>query len=192
MTEKEIINSMMKLTHLSEIDIKIILKKFEIKSIKKKTRILEVGNVSKEIYFILKGCIRVFYVKNGNDISSYFFTESMFAGAYDSFISQKPSRYSLETLEDCTVLSISFKNSQELFKEFPKSNEFVRKILEDRFVSLHHLFTSQIMDTPAERYINLQKNRPDLLNRIPQHQIATFLGITPVSLSRIRNRIVKK
>jgi CRP-like cAMP-binding protein len=116
----------------------------------------------------------------------------MFAGAYDSFISQKPSRHSIEALEDCYVLSISYKTFQKLFIEFPKMNEFVRKVLEERFVSLHELFTSQILDSPEERYLNLQKERPDLLQRIPQHQIATFLGITPVSLSRIRNRVTKK
>ena len=116
----------------------------------------------------------------------------MFAGAYDSFISQKPSRHSIETLEDCQVLAISYKALQELFIEFPKMNEFVRKVLEERFVSLHELFTSQILDSPEERYLKLLKERPDIIQRIPQHQIATFLGITPVSLSRIRNRVTKK
>ncbi len=71
-------------------------------------------------------------------------------------------------------------------------NEFVRKVLEERFVALHEVFTSQILDSPEQRYLNLQKENPELLNRIPQHQIATFLGITPTSLSRIRNRITKK
>ena len=70
-------------------------------------------------------------------------------------------------------------------------NEFVSKVLEERFVSLYEFFTAQILDSPEERYLNLQKERPDLLNRIPQHLIATFLGITPVSLSRIRNRLQK-
>jgi CRP-like cAMP-binding protein len=116
----------------------------------------------------------------------------MFAGAYDSFITQKPSRHSIETVEQCQVLSISYQAFQELFVRFPGMNEFVRKVLEERFVALHELFTAQILDSPEERYINLQKNRPDLINRIPQHQIATFLGITPVSLSRIRNRLARK
>ncbi|MFN9863267.1 MAG: cyclic nucleotide-binding domain-containing protein, partial [Bacteroidota bacterium] len=76
------------------------MKHFETKSIKKKTKILEAGTTAKEVYFILNGCIRLFYNKDGEDISAYFFTEKMFAGAYDSFISQKPSRHSIETLED--------------------------------------------------------------------------------------------
>jgi len=180
------------MTGFTDSDLGSVLKHFETKSIKKKTKILEAGTTAKEVYFILNGCIRLFYNKDGEDISAYFFTEKMFAGAYDSFISQKPSRHSIETLEDCQVLAISYKALQELFIEFPKMNEFVRKVLEERFVSLHELFTSQILDSPEERYLNLLKERPDIIQRIPQHQIATFLGITPVSLSRIRNRVTKK
>lgn len=180
------------MTGFTDIELGMVLKHFETKTIKKKTNILKAGKTAKEVYFILSGCFRLFYEKDGEDISAYFFTEKMFAGAYDSFIYQRPSRHSIETLEECQVLSISYIALQELFIEFPKMNEFVRKVLEERFVSLHELFTSQILDSPEERYLNLQKNRPDLLNRIPQHQIATFLGITPVSLSRIRNRVTKK
>lgn len=192
MTNEKIINSIKQMTGFTDSDLGIVLKHFETKSIKKKTNILGAGTTAKEVYFILNGCIRLFYEKDGEDISAYFFTEKMFAGAYDSFISQKPSRHSIETLEDCQVLAISYKALQELFFEFPKMNEFVRKVLEERFVSLHELFTSQILDSPEERYLNLLKERPDIIQRIPQHQIATFLGITPVSLSRIRNRVTKK
>jgi CRP-like cAMP-binding protein len=192
MTNKKIINSINQMTGFTDSDLGSVLKHFETKSIKKKTNILEAGTTAKEVYFILNGCIRLFYKKDGEDISAYFFTEKMFAGAYDSFISQKPSRHSIETLEDCEVLAISYKALQELFIEFPKMNEFVRKVLEERFVSLHELFTSQILDSPEERYLKLLKERPDIIQRIPQHQIATFLGITPVSLSRIRNRVTKR
>lgn len=180
------------MTGFTDIELNIILKRFEEKKIKRKTNLLTAGKVAKEVYFIISGCMRLFYEKDGQDISAYFFTEKMFAGAYDSFTSQQPSRHSIETLEDCLVLSISYKDMQMLFVEFPKMNEFVRKILEERFISLHHLFTSQILDSPEERYLNMVKDRPDLINRIPQHQIATFLGVTPVSLSRIRNRVTKK
>lgn len=173
-------------------DIEAFTKYFDSRTIKKKTNLLTAGKVAKEVYFIKSGCVRLFYEKDGEDISAYFFTEKMFAGAYDSFISQKPSRHGIETIEDCEVLAIDYHYFQQILKSNPQLNELVRKILEERFVALHDLFTSQILDSPEERYIKLQKERPDLINRIPQHQIATFLGITPVSLSRIRNRISKK
>ena len=180
------------LSIFNELEIAEILTHFERKKIKKKTCLLSAGKTAREVYILITGCIRLFYVKDGKDISAYFFTENNFAGAYDSFISQKPSRHSIETLEDCEILSISHKTFLELFDKFPKMNEFMRRVLEERFVSLHDLFTSQILDSTEQRYLKLKKERPDLINRIPQHQLATFLGMTPVSLSRIKNRILKK
>lgn len=192
MINREIINSIKKITSFPNSEIEFILNKFETKIIKRKTNLLAAGEIAKEIYFVVKGCLRLYYEKDGDDISGFFFTEEMFAGAYDSFISRQPSRHYIETLENSELLVISYTNYIKLFDEFPRMNEFVRKILEDRFISLHKLFTSQILDSPQERYLNLLKNNPELINRIPQRHIATFLGITPVSLSRIRNRIVKK
>lgn len=177
---------------LTTIEIDEFTKHFENRRIKKKTNLLTAGKIAKEVYFLKRGCLRLFYEKNGEDILAYFFTEKMFAGAYDSFISQNPSRHSIETIEDCEVLAISYKDFQQLLESKPQLNKLLRKILEERFVALHDLYTSQILDSPEDRYIKLQKERPDLINRIPQHQIATYLGVTPVSLSRIRNRIAKK
>ncbi len=192
MINSDILNSIKKITDFSNSEIELILSKFETKTVKRKTTLLAAGEIANEIYFVVKGCLRLYYEKGGDDISVFFFTEGMFAGAYDSFISQQPSRLYIETLENSELLSINFTNFTKLFDEIPKMNEFVRKILEERFISLHKLFTSQILDSPQERYLNLLKNNPGLVNRVPQHHIATFLGITPVSLSRIRSRIAGK
>lgn len=179
------------LTGFSDSEIEVLLQYFEVKKIKKKTIVLNAGETAKEVYYISSGCLRLFYQKDGTDISAYFFTDNMFAGAYDSFTTQQPSRLYIETLEDCEVFAISLQSFQTLFAEFPRMSEFVFKILQERFVSLHNLYTSQILDSPEERYLNLQKERPDLIQRIPQHHLATYLGITPVSLSRIRARLLK-
>ncbi|MCX6146585.1 MAG: Crp/Fnr family transcriptional regulator [Candidatus Kapabacteria bacterium] len=186
------INTFKQITGFTDNELEIVLKYFETKSIKKKTILLTAGKIADEVYFIVSGCIRLFCIKDGEDLSTYFFTEQMFAGSYSSFISRKPSQHSIETLEDCQVLSLSFKALEELYVVFPKMNEFIRKSIEERFVVVHDLFTSYILNSPEERYLSLQKERPELLNRIPQHLIASFLGITPVSLSRIRNRVAKK
>ena len=191
MTNTQIYSTIQQITGFSDNEIQIALSRFEEKKLKKKTTLLSAGQISQELYFIINGCMRLFYEKDGNDISAYFFTENMFAGAYDSFTSQQKSRHSIETIEDCHVLSINYKNLQQLYKDVPKMNEVARKILEERFFDLHKLYTSFILDSPEERYLNLIKERPELLQRIPQHQIASFLGVTPVSLSRIRNRVLK-
>lgn len=144
------------------------------------------------MYFISEGLIRLFCEKGGEELTTYFFTENMFAGTYDSFISRKPSRVAMETLEDTQVLALSYESLEQLYSVFPKMNEFVRKSIEQRFVVLHDLFTSYLLNSPEERYIALLKDRPDLLQRVTQHQLASFIGVTPVSLSRIRNRIARK
>jgi len=186
------INSFKQITGFTDNELEIVLKHFEKKNLKKKTNLLQAGKIANEVYFIVDGCMRLFCDKEGKELSTYFFTEQMFAGAYDSFISRKPSRHSIETLEDCEVLALTYQALQDLYVEFPKMNEFIRKAIEVRFVVLHDLFTDYVLNSPEERYLSLQKDRPDLLNRIPQHQIASFLGITPVSLSRIRNRVAKR
>lgn len=191
MTKNEVYSTLQQMTGFSDTETEFLLSQFEHKSIKKKTDLLSAGEVAKEIYFIVKGCLRLYYEKNGIDISGYFFTENTFAGAYESFTKKQKSRHSIETIEDCELLCINYEKLQSLYREAPKMNEFIRKVLEERFFSLHQLFTSLIMDSPEERYIKLLNERPDLLQRIPQHQIATFLGVTPVSLSRIRNRVLK-
>ena len=170
----------------------IFLSRFKEKNIPRKTTILSYGKVAQEVYFVIRGCMRLYYDKDGVDISAFFFTENMFAGAYDSFTTKTKSRHSIETIEDCHCLSITYNSLQSLYIELPKMNELIRKVLEKRFFELHQLFTSQILDSPEERYLNLLKERPDLLQRVPQHQIATFLGVTPVSLSRIRSRVSKR
>ena len=192
MNEVEKINIFRQFTDFHERDLKIIMPYFEPKKFKKKFNLLNAGQVSNEVYYLIKGCIRLYCEKDGEELSTYFFTENMFAGSYDSFLSRKPSKVAIETLEECEVLILTHDSQENLYTVFPKMNEFIRKAIEQRFVLLHDLFISYLLNSPEERYLMLQKDRPELLQRISQHQIASFLGITPVSLSRIRNRIAKK
>jgi len=186
------LNMMGQVEGLSDSDLNTIRQRFEPRKIKRKTNLLTAGKIATEVYFILEGCMRLSYEKDGADISAYFFTEGSFAGAYDSFISQRPSRHFIEAIEPCQVVAISYQNLQQSLVDFPPMNGFVRKVMDERFISLHQLYTSLILDSPEERYLNLINTRPDLINRIPQHQIATFLGVTSVSLSRIKKRVAKK
>ena len=179
-------------TDFDDSELAIVIPFFEHKKIGKKTILLHPGEISNEVYYIIKGCVRLFCEKDGAELSTYFFTENMFAGSYDSFIARRPSKVAIETLEECEVLVLTHQSQEKLYNVFPKMNEFIRKSIEARFVLLHDLFISYLLNSPEERYLQLLKERPELLKRIPQHQIASFLGITPVSLSRIRNRITKK
>jgi CRP-like cAMP-binding protein len=192
MDNKEKIQIFRQITDFDDKELGIVMPYFETKNFKKKTILLQSGKTANEVYFIVNGCVRLFCDKDGQELSTYFFTENMFAGSYDSFISRKPSKVSIETLEDCEVFVLTHQSLEELYALFPKMNEFIRKAIEERFVLLHNLFISYLLNSPEERYLMLLKERPELLQRITQHQIASFLGITPVSLSRIRNRVSKK
>lgn len=192
MNENEKIKIFKQFTEFNESELKIIMPYFEYKKFKKKSILLDIGNISNEVFYLVKGCIRLYCEKNGEELSTYFFTENMFAGSYDSFLARKPSKVAIETLEECEVLVLSHTGQEKLYEVFPKMNEFIRKAIEERFVLLHDLFISYLLNSPEERFLMLQKERPELLQRIPQHQIASFLGITRVSLSRIRNRIAKR
>jgi len=102
------------LVDFSEEEWSMILKKFELKNFPKRELLVRAGTMAKEVYFILRGSMRLFYIKEGEEISAYFFSKGMFAGAYDSFISQQESRHYIETSEDSTMLAINYKNFQSL------------------------------------------------------------------------------
>lgn len=119
---------------LPEQALDLLLESFVAKSVPKKSLLLQAGKIAREVYFIKKGCLRLYYEKEGADISAYFFTEMMFAGAYDSFISQKASRHAIESLEDCDLLCIGYADFQAMLTAQPEMNLWVRKILEERFV----------------------------------------------------------
>ena len=158
------------------------------KEIASKTILLREGEISKNLYFIKKGCLRMWFNKDGKDITFQFFFEGQAVASIDSFISNQPSLYTLESIEPSTILSISKDNFEQLNQIYPEFKDRFQDILFQRFRNYAQLFLSRIKDTPRERYEDLIKNHPEIIKRVPQHYIASYLGITPVSLSRIRNK----
>jgi len=189
-TEIPLLKALSIQTSLSLDELSSFFQSFHRISYPKNHVLLEAGNTTNELYFILKGYLRLYYLKDGNDRSAYFFTEGVFAGAYHSFIRQQKSRHYIVCAEDCILLVIKHKDYLQLLTQ-AKADLLIRKVLEERFFALHDLFTAQILDSPEERYLYLLQEQPQLIHRVPQHQLATFLGITAVSLSRIRARIKK-
>lgn len=153
-----------------------------------KTDLLKEGEVANQIYFINKGCLRLWFNKDGRDITFQFFFEGQGVASMDSFFSRKPGLFSLESIEPSTLYSISRENFENLQQSFQEIKEGFQEYIFQRLRNYAHLFLSRIKDSPRERYEDLIKNHPEILKRVPQHYIASYLGITPVSLSRIRNR----
>ncbi|WP_226386752.1 Crp/Fnr family transcriptional regulator [Gallalistipes aquisgranensis] len=157
-------------------------------SIPAKTLLLEEGKVADILYLIKKGCLRLFFLDDGRDITFQFFFEGDFVASFDSMHRHLPSRFSLESIEATEAVAIGRNDLYGLLRNVPSLRLLYEEKLTDRFRTYQQLFLSRIRDTPRQRYEELLRERPDIVRRVPQHYIASYLGITPVSLSRIRNR----
>ncbi|TKK71835.1 hypothetical protein FC093_02110 [Ilyomonas limi] len=134
--------------------------------------------------------IRLYDTKDGDEIAGYIFKENVFASSYDSFLRQVPGIQTLETLEECELLVIGYTRLQQLYDELPKMHIVARKVAEQRFINAQLMLSSFILDSPEERYRKFAVQHGDLLLRVPHHIIASYSGITPVSLSRIGRRLM--
>ncbi len=169
----------------------IILSLDVFQSFKKGTVLLKEGQVSKESYLVFKGCIRRYYVLDGDEISTAFYTE-MEGLKPHCVINNSPSEYYISCLEDSILLVPNSDLEVEINSKIPKF-ELMSRLLAEEFLAKQQIdFDSFKTSTPEQRYLNLMQNRPDLIQRVPQHQLASYLGIKPQSLSRLRSRISEK
>lgn len=160
-------------------------------SLKKGTTLLEKGQKSKNNYFVLKGCIRVYYIIDGEERTTAFYTE-MEGLTPPSVISKTPSEYYVSCVEDSIVLISNSDMEAEINSRFPKFELMCRVLSEELLAKQRIDFDEFKTSSPEKRYLNLLEKRPDLIQRVPQHQLASYLGIQPQSLSRLRARILEK
>lgn len=160
-------------------------------SVKKGTVLLKEGQKTKDSYFVLKGCIRTYYIIDGEEKTTAFYTE-MEALTPPCVVSKTPSEYYISCTED-TILSVSNVDmEEEVNRKFPKFDIMCRVLSEELLAKQRIDFDEFKTSSPEQRYLNLLQSRPDLIQRVPQHQLASFLGMTPQSLSRLRARILEK
>ncbi|GAB3333252.1 Crp/Fnr family transcriptional regulator [Larkinella ripae] len=166
---------------------------FSARIVPAKTKLTAEGQVATELFYLQSGLMRLLYTRpNGDQITSFLFSEGMFASCHESFLAQQPSLQTLETLEPCLVLVISKEALDRLYQEVPSTHVIMRRVVEQRFINAQRLFASYLLDSPQERYRKFADEHPELLQRVPQYILASFLGITPVSLSRIRKRMSER
>lgn len=186
-----IVNFLSNYIELTDEEIEIISNQNLIQSYKKRTVLLFEGQIAKECYFIMQGCVYSYYVVDGEIKVTDFFTESQPITPV-SYTTKKPSEYYLECLEDCIISIGTPESSAELMRKLPRLAAIGANIMEDQLAHQRMKYDDFIKLSPEDRYIDLQNTSPDLLNRIPQYLIASYLGIKPESLSRVRNRLYKK
>lgn len=139
--------------------------------------------------FINKGLVRSYHLKDGNEFIHQFYQEGEFIGDYISYQNQIGSDSILSAVEDCEILRIPFHKLQQLSEQIPDVKRFSIYIGKRKEKQLFDRATSLLTNTPEERYKKLLLDRPDLIQRIPQYYLAQYIGVTPISLSRIRKRI---
>ncbi len=161
------------------------------RSIKKGTILLKEGQKSKDIYFVLKGCIRTYYVIDGEEKTTAFYTE-MEALTPPCVINKTPSEYYVSCIEDNILLVSNADMGVEINSKFPKFDIMCKMFSEELLAKERMDFDEFKTSSPEQRYLNLLQKRPDLIQRVPQHQLASYLGIKPQSLSRLRARILEK
>lgn len=161
------------------------------RSVAKGTVLLEAGQRSDKSYFVLRGCIRKYYIIDGEERTTAFFTE-MEALTPHCVVENAPSEYCIDCVEDSILVVSSSDMEPEVNGKFSKFETLCKVLSEERLSKQQLEFDEFKTSSPEQRYLSLLQKRPDLVQRVPQHQLASFLGITPQSLSRLRARILEK
>ncbi|MEL7565812.1 MAG: Crp/Fnr family transcriptional regulator [Dehalobacterium sp.] len=177
-------------TLLNKEEIMEIAKDLLVETYKKGTILLIQGEISSKCYFILAGCIRQYSCDDDGKETTYnFFTEGQAVVMFKSYKQRVPSDYCLSCVEDSTLLIGNLDSEERMYHKFPELIKITRSFLELNFGEAQEESAMFMGSSPEERYLNLLKKRPGLIKRVPQHQLASYLGITPESLSRIKKRL---
>jgi CRP-like cAMP-binding protein len=167
--------------------------KLSIKTLKKKEYFIHAGQIQKEVGFITNGLIRSFFIDtNGNEKTVRFYAQNDYATHYTAFITQQPSKYSFQCLEETNIALLSFDNMQRAYKQLPGFEKYGRLIAEEILKMQQHRIESFVFQTAEERYLDFLKQNPDLYNRVSLSHLCSYLGIERQTLTRIRQRLARK
>lgn len=161
-------------------------------TLKKGELLIRNGDVCNQVSFINKGLLRFFYLVEGKEICTGFVAENEYIAQYDSFLTRQPSSGNIDALEDCELIHLSYDDMQQLYKTKPIFETFGRKIAELLYIMISMQTTRLLILTPEQRYRSVIENQSFIINRVPQYMIASYIGITPEHLSRLRNKMTGK
>lgn len=187
--QNKLVDYFSRISPLSVEEAEGISESMQVKSYKKGEFLLKEGQFASTTYFILEGCVREYVNNEGEEKTTNFFTEEQWAISLNSFNPQHKSKHNWVCTEDTDVVIGDEEKSQDLFKNFPRFETISRIVMEAVFSEQMEAATSYATDSPEQRYKKLLDSRPDLFQRIPQYQLASYIGVKPESLSRIRKRI---
>ncbi|WP_207420824.1 Crp/Fnr family transcriptional regulator [Desertivirga brevis] len=177
----------------SQAELELFHSKLKPRKVRKRTFLLSEGEVCRFEAYIVKGCVKKYFIdNNGDEVILQFAVEDWWISDIASFAEQKPSNLFIETLEDSELLMIDFESKEQLYKEIPHLERVFRLMLQRSYAVLENRLYSTVANSAEERYLDFIKRYPTIPQRVPQQQIASYLGITPESLSRIKSNLIKK
>jgi CRP-like cAMP-binding protein len=163
-----------------------------VRTIKKGGLLLRQGSISNQVSFINHGLLRMYTTVDGRDKVTQFFKEGDYTGDYRSFLLREPANTSIQALEDTELVETKFDDLQMVYKKVPEANLIGRLVAEDLFIDICRRTSAQVSDSIEAQYNSLANEKPWLLQRVPQYMIASYLGVTPEALSRIKARAGRK
>lgn len=189
----QILENINKIVTLSPQEELLFLSKIEIKTYKAKTVLVNAGEISQYSFFVNSGLLRSFNI-NDNIVEHVlsFACEGWWIGDMYSLISQKPGNLFIEVLEDAEVVLLSRENQNELFTQIPKLERFFRILTENSLVAHQERLMDNLSLTAEERFDKFCKRYPTIIQRVPQKQIASYIGVTPEFFSKMKSRLLKK
>lgn len=163
------------------------------RKIRKKQFLLQEGDPCKYTTFVNKGCLRSFSVNDkGAEHTIQFALEGWWIGDMYSFLTGEPSTSNIEALEDSELLLLDVPSRERLFNSIPRFDRFFRLLLENNYIATHRRLMATMSGTAEERYLAFANTYPQIVQRVPQHMVASYLGLTPETISRIRQQIAKR
>ncbi|WP_121809272.1 Crp/Fnr family transcriptional regulator [Mucilaginibacter kameinonensis] len=185
---EKLIDRLRQIIHLSDDEAYLIKQIFSERSIKKGDFFLREGHVCRSVALMEKGLVRYYMNEDGNEGTYYFGREGDFVCDYESFLPQVPSNKNIQALEDTLFYVVSYDGLQQIYREVGEGERLGRLGIEQVFVSVLQQLSSFYKDSPEIRYQRFLKTFADINQRVPQYYIASYVGIKPQSLSRVRKR----
>jgi CRP/FNR family transcriptional regulator, anaerobic regulatory protein len=177
---------------MNEEALNIIVEKSQVMHYSKGQDIVADNAVCNYVYFINKGFVR-FYVKaEDKEICTGFIGAGTFVSAYQSFLTRQPNIDCLGVIEDVELLAISYNDIQSLYKTYPITEILGRKVAESLFIMINQRTNALLVLTPEERYLKMIETQPEIMQNVPQYMLATYIGVTPEHLSRLRKKMAAK
>lgn len=178
---------------LNDADWQLLLPYLQEKDLDKGDLFIAEGKKETSIAFVLEGNLRQYYTVDGEEKTTYFYFENHLMSSYISCLTGQPSQLTIEALTPCRLLVFAYSTLQQLYQQSAQWQLFGRLLAEYLSIGLEERMVGLLTLSPEQRYLQLlNSNKQKIIERIPQHYIANYLGITAVSLSRIRNRVQKK